>query len=109
MFKARSRKTKHPHGLGMAERKILIVLCYYVVVASFSLTQYTVVIRNLDAFAIQLEQYFVCELSGHDPSNPCDRNKFRQLSNPGVTTATFILLGLFPLFNLIYVLNYMKN
>lgn len=93
----------------MAERKILIVLCYYVVVASFSLTQYTVVIRNLDAFAIQLEQYFVCELSGHDPSNPCDRNKFRQLSNPGVTTATFILLGLFPLFNLIYVLNYMKN
>ena len=90
----------------MAERKILIVLCYYVVVASFSLTQYTVVIRNLDAFNMQLEKYFICELNGHDPSNPCDRNRFRQLSNPGLTALTFILLGLFPLFNLIYALNY---
>ena len=55
LFGARSRKTNHPLGLGMAERKILIVLCYYVVVASFSLTQYTVVVRNLDAFDAQLE------------------------------------------------------
>ena len=106
MFRARSRKTKHAFGLGAAERKILIVLCYYVVVASFSLTQYTVVIRNLDAFDTQLDKYFVCELSGHDPSNPCDRSRFRLLSNPGLTAMTFILLGLFPLFNLIYALNY---
>ena len=106
LFGARSRKTNHPLGLGMAERKILIVLCYYVVVASFSLTQYTVVVRNLDAFDAQLEKYFICELSGHDPSNPCDRNEFRQLSNPGITAVTFVLLGLFPLFNLIYALNY---
>ncbi|MCG8620619.1 MAG: hypothetical protein MJE68_01290 [Proteobacteria bacterium] len=91
----------------MAERKILIVLCYYVVFASFSLTQYTVVIRNLDAFDMQLEKYFFCELNGHDLSNPCDRNKFRQLSNPGLTALTYILLELFPLFNLIiYALNY---
>ena len=90
----------------MAERKILIVLCYYVVVASVSLTQYTVVVRNLDAFETQLEEYFICELSGYDPNNPCDRNKFRQLSSPGVTATTFVLLGLFPLFNLIYALNY---
>ena len=64
------------------------------------------VIRNLDAFDTQLDKYFVCELSGHDPSNPCDRSRFRLLSNPGLTAMTFILLGLFPLFNLIYALNY---
>ena len=105
LFKAKPNK-KHPFSLGLAERKILIILCYCLVVASFSLTSYTVNIRDLESFDVQLKKYFRCESAGHDASNPCDRHEFEQFSTPSVTAVIFILLGFFPLFNLIYAVNF---
>ena len=82
-----------------------MALSYYILVTVFSLTSFTLATRNSGPFVMQLQAYFACEGRGHDPDNPCDRNNFRQLAYPGVATTSFILLDLFPVVNLLYVLN----
>lgn len=104
------KETKFPIAIGTAERKILFALCYYLVLSVFALTSFTLGTRNGGTFAEQLFNHFACERNGQDPENPnlCDRNDFRQLSNPEVTAVVFILLSLFPVVNLVYALNVME-
>ena len=52
-----------------------------------------------------LINYFICEGRGNDPNNPCDRNTFRQYSNPELTTISFVLINIFPVINLVYAVN----
>ena len=61
--------------------------------------------RNSEPFTEALSNYFVCEGRGYDPNNPCDRNIFRQYSNPELTTISFVLIDIFPVINLVYALN----
>ena len=90
--------------LGAAEKKLLVVFCYYVVLASVALTSFTLSIRNLPSFLRKLQTYFLCEQRGHDPSNPCSR-VFQEQSYPLLATASFILLGMFPVVNMLYAVN----
>ena len=91
--------------LSTAQKKILVSLCYYVVMAVVSITSYTISLRNADPFATHLRNYFSCEAPGHNPDALCDRSPFRQLANPEISTIGHILLALIPLANLVYVLN----
>jgi hypothetical protein len=80
------------------------------VLTVFALTSFTLATRNGGPFAEQLFDHFACEMQGQDPENPnrCDRNNFRQFSNPEVTAVVSILLSLFPVVNLVYALNIMQ-
>ena len=71
-----------------------------------ALTLFTIDIRNSEPFMAALNKYFICEGRGNDPNNPCDRNTFRQYSNPELTTIYFVLFGIFPAVNLVYALNF---
>ena len=48
-----------------------------------------------------------CETTGVDPENSCDRlrNLFAALTYPGLTSISYILLGIFPAVNLILAVN----
>lgn len=96
---------KNSFKIGTAERKLLIVFCYYVLLASVSLTAFTISTRNLAHFAELLGDYFSCEIGGHNSSNPCSRSEFEALSNAGLAGSAYILLGLFPIVNLLYAVN----
>ena len=87
------------------DRKILIILCYYVISTVLSLTSFTLDMRNSKPFAEQLRSYLVCEAAGHDPSAPCDQSGFEQLAYPGVFIVAYALLSLFPAVNLVYAVN----
>ena len=99
--------SKHPFKIGTAERKILIVFCYYVVLGVIALTAFTITTRNGTQFADAVADYWRCEIAGVDPENSCDglRTSFQQLSYPGLTSASYILLGIFPAINLIFAVN----
>ena len=105
LFKANEPDSKSRIKIGTAERKVLIVFCYYIVLAVVALTTFTISTRNDDLTVRRILEYFTCEQGGHDPEDPCSRSGFEELSNPAWTTMSYILLGMFPVVNLIYAVN----
>jgi hypothetical protein len=96
-------KYKSTFKFGTPERKILITLCYYVLVSVVALSRFSIIVRNAEAFEERLIDYFACEAGGKNPD--CTRNDFRQHSYPKLTAISLALLGIFPAVNLIYAIN----
>ena len=95
----------HPFQIGTAERKLLIILCYYVLLAIVALTGVSIPLRNAEPLANALIEYWQCEAAGIDPDNPCSRASIEQQSNPALITISYVLLWLFPAVNLIFAVN----
>lgn len=85
------------------EMKVLIILFYYVLLGVCTLTTFSVHSRNMQLFTSGLVSYFLCESTGTNDGKVCDRTAFEQFSNPIPAAFSFILLGLYPVINLIYV------
>ena len=101
------KNSKQPFRIGAAERKSLIILCYYILLGVVALSGFTVTTRNGTLFANAIAAYWRCESAGLNSENSCDglRDSLRQLANPGLTSASYILLGIFPAVNLIFAVN----
>ena len=91
--------------IGTAERKLLIILCYYVLLVAISLTAFTVTLRRSGLYFTALLEYWRCETTGVDPENPCNRASFEEQTYPGLTTLAYVLLWTFPAVNLIFAVN----
>jgi len=104
----RAKLSKHPFKIGAAERKILIIFCYYVLLGVIALTTFTIFTRNSTQFSGAVAEYWLCESTGVNPENSCDRlrESFQQLSFPGLSAVSYILLGIFPAVNLIFAVNF---
>ena len=91
----------------MAERKIIIIFCYYVLLVVIALIAFSATTRNGVQFAAALADYWRCELTGVDPENPCDelRASLERLSFPILTSCAYILLGISPAVNLVFAVN----
>ena len=61
--------------------------------------------KNAAKLFDDVQEYFCCELGGHNPGNPCSRSKIGNLSDLGLEILLYILLALFPVVNLIYAVN----
>ena len=101
------KQSKQPFKIGTAERKILIIFCYYVLLATIALTTFTVTTRNVGQFAAAVADNWQCELTGVDPENPCNelRASLEDITYPELTSCSYILLGLFPVVNLVFAVN----
>ena len=86
-----------------AEVRILIVFCYYAILGVCALTSLNVSSRQLQEFSSELDAYF-CERGGI--GNNCDRSGFESLSNPALVTIGYILVGIYPAINLVYVIHF---
>lgn len=100
-----NKDSKSSLKIGTAERKLLIVFCYYVLLAVIALTAFTFSIKNLTQSVKFILEHFDCERDGHNTSNPCSRSDFEALNNAALTSFSYILLGLFPIVNLVYAVN----
>ena len=91
----------------MAERKILIIFCYYVLLVVIALTTFTVATSNIGPFKAAVADYWRCELTGVDPENPCDelRASLEGLSFPVLSSCSYILLWISPAVHLIFAVN----
>ncbi len=100
----KSHENSNPFKFGTAEKKILIVTCYYIVLSTVALTAFTLSTRDTPALVRNIGLYFLCEQRGHDPENPCSRDYIKN-SDSVLTTLSYVLLSLFPVVNLIYAIN----
>ena len=103
----RMKLSKQPFKIGTAERKVLIIFCYYVLLFVIALTTFTDFTRTFTGLGTKLAEYWQCELSGVDSENACDEMK-TSFHVPGLTalsSISYILLGLLPAVNLIFAVN----
>ena len=103
LFKA--RQSRNPYTIGTAERKLLIVFVYYVVLTVISITAFTLIVQDADRLFLARLQYFECKRKGVDPNNPCDPNIHIKLEHVALTSLSYILLGLFPVVNFVFVIS----
>ncbi len=89
---------------GAAEKKLILVFCYYIILSSIALTAFTLSTRNAPFIVRNIGLYFLCEQSGHDPAHPCIRDH-HQYSYQYLSTLSYVLLSLFPVVNLIFTIN----
>ena len=89
--------------LHSGEVKVLIISCYFVIFAVIMITTFTIIIsQNLAQFIRDITNYFMCEATG--TLRDCDK-PIPELHGRILTIVTFILVGLLPIVNLIFVLN----
>ena len=98
------RESEHPI-FGTAEKKILIILCYYATLYVVSLVAVTLSASNDEPVLKFEERYFLCEQGGHNPSKPCHQAEFENAAYPWITTISLILLALLPFVNLTYIVS----
>ena len=98
--------------MGIPERKLLLALCFYVVLMIFAVPSFMLDIRSAEPFEQHLRSYFLCEEQGVNPNNPglCIefRDDFRKFAYPELAATSYILLNSFPTVFLVYTLNFME-
>ena len=99
------RQGKSRNTISAAERKALIVFVYYVIVTFFILLGLALNVRYREYFLSEILCYFRCESKGVDPDNPCDASGFMNRVTLTMTSIAYVLLGLFPLVNFLFVVN----
>ena len=101
-------KTKpHPFKISIAERKVLIVFCYFVLLVVVALTALASLTRISGQYAITLLEYWQCEATGFDPEKQCDRlyALFEEPGPPALIAISNLLYLILPLVNLVFVIN----
>ena len=91
-----------------AEKKLLIVFIYYILLYVISLFGLSLGIQIADDLQTNLLSYFICEQNGHDPTAPCDRSGFESLHNQGILLLSYILAFLAPAVNFVFVVDYQE-
>ena len=89
--------------MNTAELKVIIIFIYYAV-SGGSLLAITAVISRVPLFTGELIRYSMCEAGGANSGPVCER-PFERLSTEIAVDAYLVLQGLYPLINLVYVVN----
>ena len=95
----------------VARAKVLLNICYFIGIITYLLI---VLAITKQRFAINwyqnaLKVYFLCESSGVRPGTMCDRNEVDQaLPYQLLLDTLFVLIALFPVVNLVYLVNFRK-
>ena len=98
------RDVNNHNKISTAQRKILIVFVYYILLGVIALTAFTIATREERNSLPQLIlRYFFCERHGVNSS--CDRSTFEQRGRPELIAFSYLLIGLFPAINMLYVIS----
>ena len=90
-------------GTHTVQVKVLIVFIYYIM-SGASLLVLTFLVTNRKGISADLTEYFVCESVGVEPGKVCEKTFVRPPLEIAVNVG-FVLLGLYPIVNLVYVVN----
>ena len=106
LFRSNPMLSKSPIFVSTAEKKLLIVFCYYIFLQVIGFVTFSLSEQASDSLQTELFSYFLCEQTGHDPSNPCSRSRLEALSNPGATILSVFLAMFGPFVNFVFVVDY---
>ena len=92
--------------MSRAEKKLFIVLCYYLLVDVAYLISTAYGLVHWSTLETAVQQYFSCEAPGHIPRK-CDRGSFEQQIDTSVWLYSiyYLLLGFVPVVNFMFVFN----
>lgn len=99
-----------------AEAKVILMLVYYMVLGTVVLTIFTKHLTGIDKLREAMDAYFNCEAGGlgrdsfdmassSTNSSGCDRGSVERLVHAAPSAIAFALLGVYPLINLVYIIN----
>ena len=94
-------KIKKILKMNSPEAKVFVILCYYSVLAVIVLANATIRVIKQPQFFADIATYFACESF---PDGNCER-VFESLGAEVVTKLNYLLFGIYPIVNLLYVLN----
>ena len=100
----KAKESRNSFSFGTAEKKLLIVSFYYVVLEVLGFLSFSLLQRNGD-LQEELQIYFMCESQGHNPDNPCDRSRFEQLNFSIIYILSISIVLLTPVVNFVFVVN----
>ena len=86
------------------ETKILVVLCYYGFFGVVTLSLLSVESIEQEVQSTAIQEYFICEAAGS--SSECDRSSFATVGAQGLVLLNYLMLGLVPTVNLIFVVQW---
>ena len=90
--------------MSIIETKVFIALIYYTIFGVVMLADFTLVTTNQDKSVTEFEKHFICEAKGS--GSPCDRSQLEQRSTVWIDFLTYVLLGLFPAANLMFIISW---
>ena len=85
----------------------MFVLCYYVIFGVLTLCHFGLSTQDQDKFIDAVTEYFTCEYFGNFPGR-CERKYFQRYVYPGLTGATYFIMGLIPVANLVFVVDWRR-
>ena len=88
--------------MGAAEFKLMLVLCYYMLITLISIANFSLMLRNESKLQTRIQDYFLCESQGI--TSRCQRN-FEEFNNTVVLALTLVILALYPLYVLVFAIN----
>ena len=108
MFHSNVHQTKVNFFVSTAEKKLLIVVCYYIFTLVIALINFSLSTQVSDTLQTELINYFLCEQNGLNLNMPCSRASFENLINPGLIILSSSLAYLMPSVNFVFVVDYQE-
>ena len=102
-IKMKITSSTSPMKISKAEIKLIVVFIYYIILSVFTLSAITLNTRNFNSLKNALLLYFSCEQGGYNMG--CSREDIEKLTHPFTSALSYVLLCLFPIVNLIYIVN----
>ena len=99
------RNSNAAASLPTVEIRILLLFCYFTVLGTLIVTTNTIFFINVDQTFSAVAAYVACEAAGASPKCSAAQEDLDALSIPGIWSALFSNLGLFPAVHLLYVVN----
>ncbi len=91
--KYNGEKNKKSFNFETAEKKLLIILCYYILFPVTSLTHFTFTIKEHSRQIQAIQELFVCEQEG---ISSCDRTNVEYFNRLEASILSVLLICLYP-------------
>ena len=95
-------KLERLFNFSTAEVKLLMLLCYFVVIFFIYFVIFAVIGTE---YYLSIFDYLHCELGGYDPNNPCDDSVLFQPASVSLVVFTLVLNVTAPFMHLLFVVN----
>ena len=99
------KNKKGIHLISTAEKKLLLVLSYYIIAGVSGLVYFAVFTADLDMIRKTVASYFLCEAFGHVPGK-CDRTHLQRFWTWWLQGLTYLFIGCIPLVYMTFVVNF---
>ena len=107
LFQRRNSKyLRYFISFSVPEVKILLLSCYFIIFGITALITLSIAVRDADIILKRLIDYFACQAKGNNDNNMCyeEYDELEVLLQPELNDATYILMGLVPWSNLLFVI-----